>query len=49
MKSCESICDQGASVWTESVVVEDEVLEGDVGGEEGDKGGLGVQTEGVVI
>jgi hypothetical protein len=35
-------------VWAESVVVEVEVLEGFVGGQEGDEGGLCIDTEGVI-
>lgn len=34
---------------TESVVIEDEMLEGDMGGEEGDEGCLGVEPEGIIV
>lgn len=40
--------DVGAGFGTEAVVVEDEVLQGDVLAEEIDEGGLGFEAEGVV-
>lgn len=45
----QSIGDQDTGVGTEAVVVEVQVLERDVGGEEGDKGSLGVEAESVVV
>ena len=47
-KGSESISDQGSGIWTESVVVKDEVFEGHVLREKVDEWSDGVQTEGVV-
>lgn len=44
----EGICDEDAGGGAEAVVVQDEVAEGDVLGEEVDEGRLGVEAEGVI-
>jgi len=49
VQSRERICNQDSGVWPKSVVIEDEMLEGHMRGEESHEGSLGVETESVVI
>lgn len=49
MERGESVCDQDSGMGAETVVIENKMLQGNVGGEECDEGGLGVESERIVV
>ena len=49
MESGERVCDEDSSVWTEAVVVQDEMLKRNMRGEEGDQGRLGIESKCIIV